>query len=198
MPQGPSRFLSSDLPLDPRLLVWESKDYGGTESWKSVTPGYPWVLMPCHFVLKSSLSCHTEPPDFDSEKLVLEVQSIHNILLGDRARSWVSSCPRAYLDSKRGGDLLKAGGGIAGPGTKRSVCGPEISPAMLQSFLWDWMPVSQAWAFPAAPSTGPTVPPSGSSDQSLSRPSWVNVRQLVARGMTNRSTWMERSNTKLC
>lgn len=137
MPQGPSRFLSSDLPLDPRLLVWESKDYGGTESWKSVTPGYPWVLMPCHFVLKSSLSCHTEPPDFDSEKLVLEVQSIHNILLGDRARSWVSSCPRAYLDSKRGGDLLKAGGGIAGPGTKRSVCGPEISPAMLQSFLWD-------------------------------------------------------------
>lgn len=110
MPQGLSRFLSSDLPLGPCLLVWESKDYGGTESWKSATPGHPWEHMPGYFVLRSSLSCHTEPPNFDFEKLVLEVQSIHSSLLGDRTRSWVSSCPRAYLDSKRGGDLLKAGG----------------------------------------------------------------------------------------
>lgn len=110
MPQGLSRFLSSDLPLDPCLLVWESKDYGGTESWKSVTPGHPWEHMPCHFALRSSLSCHTEPPNFDFEKLVLEVQSIHNILLGDRTRSWVSSCPRAYLDSKQAVTCLRLEG----------------------------------------------------------------------------------------
>lgn len=136
MPEGPSRFLSPDLPLDPCLLVWDSSDHGGTESWKSVTPGNSRVqgaLPPCPY--KFTDTFQTARPDLCFGKLVPEVQSIHNILLGDRARSWGASCPRAYFDSKRGGDLLKARGGIAGSETRQPVSRLELSPPMLQSCL---------------------------------------------------------------